>query len=310
MAMRWPLLGLLLLVLLPAAYWLLGKVRPAQEPPAGLPVAHAARLRALPRFRERARQQVAWATFQLVAVGLVLLGSVWLAARPVHTEVVDRPARQGDLILCLDLTPQQRVGDVEVLAQTRTLLPRLTELKGTRLGVHGYQTTTAELLPLTDDLGQADMILADVQKALGDVSGEATSGATGDGLVSCAKALDGEDKRRGRAVVLVTAADPSSSSLYPLVEAAQYAASHSVAVYAIPAGAGKAAQADLKTAAELTGGALVTGPGPIGQVWDLERNRLDPPPSPVRRDAPLVPTVLVLLGVGGLVLAGLRGLFR
>jgi hypothetical protein len=308
MDLRWPLLALLLLALLPAAYWLLGLVRPTDPPPTGLPVAYAQRLRTLPRFRELARQQLAWATFQLGAVGLVLVGTVWLAGRPQHTEIVDKPARPGDFMLCLDLTAPQRAADVSLLAQARTLVDRLGDA---RIGLQGYQATAADLLPLTDDHAGAGSVLHDTQTALGNLAaGGATSGATGDGLVSCAQAFDRPARDRGRAVVLLTADSTGSGSLHSLVEAAEYAEKHHVTVYAVPAGASASARADLQTAAELTGGRLVTGPDALTQAWDLERSRLDPPPTPTRRDAPLVPTLLTLFGVAGLLVAGLRGLFR
>ncbi len=308
MELRWPLLALLLIVLLPAAYWLLGLMRPTEPPPTGLPVAYAERLRTLPRFRELARQQLAWATVQLGAVGLVLVGTVWLAARPQATEVVDRPARPGDLMLCLDLTAPQRAADIDLLAQARTLVAKLGDA---RIGLQGYQATAADLLPLTDDRTSAASILHDTQTALGGLAGGgATSGATGDGLVSCAQGFDRPASARGRAVVLLSADGAGSGSLHTLVEAAEYARKHHVTVYAVPAGATAAARADLQTAAELTGGRLVAGRDALAQAWDFEQARLDPPPTPMRRDAPLVPTLLTLFGVAGLLVAGLRGLFR
>jgi Ca-activated chloride channel family protein len=295
-------------VLLPAAYWLLGLMRPTEPPPTGLPVAYAERLRTLPRFRELARQQLAWATVQLGAVGLVLVGTVWLAARPQATEVVDRAARPGDLMLCLDLTAPQRAADVDLLAQARTLVGKLGDA---RIGLQGYQATAADLLPLTDDRTSAASILHDTQTALGGLAGGgASSGATGDGLVSCAQGFDRPASARGRAVVLLSADGGGSGSLHTLVEAAEYARKHHVTVYAVPAGASAASRADLQTAAELTGGRLVAGRDALAQAWDFEQARLDPPPTPMRRDAPLVPTLLTLFGVAGLLVAGLRGLFR
>lgn len=308
MDLRWPLLALLLIVLLPAAYWLLGRVRPTEAPPAGLPVAYAERLRTLPRFRELARQQLAWATFQIGAVGLVLVGTIWLSARPQTTEVVDKPARPGDLMLCLDLTAPQRAADIDLLAQARTLVGRLGD---GRIGLQGYQATSADLLPLTDDHTGAVSVLHDAQTALaGLAAGGAASGATGDGLISCSQGFDRPARDRGRAVVLLSADGTGSGSLHTLVEAAEYAEEHDVTVYAIPAGATASARADLQTAAELTGGRLVTGRDALAQAWDLEQSRLDPPPTPMRRDGPLVPTLLTLFGIAGLLVAGLRGLFR
>lgn len=309
MDLRWPLLLLLLLVLLPAAYALLMKLRPDPELPEGLPIAHAARLRALPRYAELARQQLLITQVQLVSVVLVLIGSIWLAARPMHTEIVDKPARAGDLVLCVDLTSTARTGVISALTGVRGLLPVLPG-EQVRVGIQGFQTSTAELLALTDDLAQAGAAVDETQKALEGLgtAGSATP-ATGDGLVTCAKAFDAPKKQRGRAVVLIGSGG-SADSLLSLADAAAIARDRDVTVYVVPAGASPGARADLKAAAELTGGEVITGADAIDEVWNRESVRLDPPPTPVRRDGPMVPALLTLLGVVGLVLAGLRGLFR
>ncbi|MDO7869217.1 vWA domain-containing protein [Nocardioides jiangxiensis] len=309
MDLRWPLLILLLLVLLPVGYALLVRFMPDPEVPDGLPIGHASRLRALPRFQELARQQLLLTQVQLVSVVLVLIGSVWLAARPMHTEVVDKPAKPGDVVLCVDLTPAARAGTVPALAEVRDLLPVLRKEK-LRIGMQGFQATTAELLALTDDFDRADAVIAETRSALADPTTSGTRGAaTGDGLVTCARTFDAPKAQRGRAVVLIGTGS-STGSVIDLAEAAGIARDRGVTVYAVPAGADRAGVADLKAAAELTGGELVGGPDPIDTVWSREAIRLDPPPTPLRRDGPFVPTVIVLLGLGGLLLAGLRGLFR
>lgn len=309
MDLKWPLLLLLLLVLLPLAYALLVRFVPDPETPVGLPIGHASRLRALPRFQVLARQQLLLTQVQLVSVVLVLIGSVWLAARPMHTEVVDKPAKPGDLELCVDLTPAARAGTVPALAEVHDLVPVLRKEK-LRIGMQGFQATTAELLALTDDFDRADAVFAETRTALADPKTSGTTGAaTGDGLVTCAKAFDAPKSQRGRAIVLIGTGS-SIDSVIDLAEAAGIARDRGVTVYVVPAGASASGLADLTAAAKLTGGEVVTGPDPIDTVWSREAIRLDPPPTPLHRDGPFLPTVIVLLGLGGLLLAGLRGLFR
>lgn len=309
MDLKWPLLLLLLLVVLPVAYGLLMRFLPDPEPPEGLPIAHAARLRSLPRFRELARQQLVLTQVQLVSVVLVLVGSVWLAARPMHTEIVDKPARAGDLVLCVDLTPGARQGALEALAGARALVPALRE-EPLRIGMQGFQASTGELLALTDDLALADASLKATQETLADAAQDgATQPATGDGLVTCARTFDAPKAERGRAIVLI-GSGTSTGSVLGVAEAAAVARDRDVTVYTVPVGASDAGRADLKAAAELTGGEMITGAEPLDAVWSREAVRLDPPPRPIRQDGPFVPTVIVLLGLGGLLLAGVRGLFR
>jgi hypothetical protein len=309
MDLKWPLLLLLLLVALPVGYALLMRFLPDPELPEGLPVAHAERLRALPRFRELARQQLVLTQVQLVSVVLVLVGAVWLAARPMQTEIVDEPGRPGDLILCVDLTPGARTGAIQALSGARGLLSVLRE-EPVRLGMQGYQVSTAELLALTDDFAQADTTIQETQQTLKDLGSSGSAApATGDGLVTCAKAFDAPKAKRGRAVVLIGSGG-SSGSVLDVAEAAAVARDRDVTVYAVPVGASASGRADLEAAATLTGGQLVTGADPLDAVWSQEAIRLDPPPRPLRQDGPFLPTMIVLLGLGGLLLAGVRGLFR
>lgn len=310
MDLRWPLLSLALVAVLPALFWLLGWFRlPEDEKPSGLPIGAAERLRALPRFAELARQQVTMAMLQMACVGVLLVGAVWAAGRPMSTSMDDRPGVPGDLVICLDLTPGNRETDIEVLARANQVLDE-PGLGDGRIALHGFQDTTAELVPITDDAGAARDRFTETIEALQKLGGgSGPSGAVGDGLATCAQAFDQPLSERGRAVLLVTANAPGTDALLTLAEGARYAEKHEVAVYPVAAGASAAGRADLDSAAEATGGQVVPA-GALDRVLELERQRLDPPSVPVHRDSPLLPTVLVLLGAGGLVALGVRGMFR
>lgn len=305
--LRWTWLAVLLAVTVPALVWL--SVRRHRAPEAeGLLVAHAARLRTLPRYRELARARMLWTVAQLAAAGLVLLGGILLAARPTSAQTEDPPATPGDLVICLDLSPHLRPTGTAVLAQVRRQLGSLVD---GRVALYGYQSTTAELMPMTDDHGFVRSRLADTITALSGLGGGAGgTGNTGDGLVSCARHFDRLDDERGRSVLLVSDGRAGRGSLHTPAEAGEYAAAHDVVVYAIaPARAGGAA--GLKAVARMTGGRTLTlSPRATQQVLELERDRLDEPPAAVRRDAPVPATVLVFVGLAGLLATALRGTVR
>jgi Ca-activated chloride channel homolog len=305
--LRWTWLALLLLVLVPLAIW--WTVRRASEDIGdGLPVAHAARLRALPRYQVLVRRQLAWTIAQLAAAALVLLGSILLAARPTEATVVDPPAEPGDLVLCFDVSPAMRDEASTALAQVRTQLARLA---GSRIALYGYQDTTAELMPMTDDYAFVDRRLREAQQALtGLSSGGVTGGNTGDGLVSCAQHFDRPAAERGRAVVLLTPGGNGSGGLHTLSESATYASGRDVVVYAVaPADAPDRDQ--LEAAAERTGGRAVDlGPRAARQVLDFEADRLDDPPGQIDRDRPMPALVLTIVGLLALLGTGLRGWLR
>lgn len=305
-----PWLALGLLVLVPLLAWLLLR-RPVAEDDEqhdGLLVAHLARLRALPRYRALARQQVLWTGVALASTVLVVLGATWLAGRPTATVTEDEEARPGDLVFCLDITPDNRPAAVDLLAQARGLLGSLGDQ---RVALYGFQSTTAELMPLTDDRGFARNLFHEAQTVLAAASTGSTVANSGDGLVSCAQHFDEPVDERGRAIVLLSPNAAGSGAIHSLLDAAHYAEEHGIRVYTlVPPGAPGAVE--LRTAAELTGGRSLPlqGRRPLQQVRSLELERLDPPPGPVRRDAPVVPTVLVVAGLFGVVLTGLRGVVR
>ena len=305
-----PGLALGLLVLVPLALWLLLQ-RPApqdDDQPDGLLVAHLDRLRRLPRYRTLARQEVLWSGVALASTVVVVVGAVWLAGRPMAMATEDEPARPGDLVMCVDITPGNRPAAVSLLAQARRMLPGLEDQ---RVALYGFQDTTAELMPLTDDRGYARDLLHDVQTVLSDADSGASTANAGDGLVSCAQHVDERADDRGRAIVLMTPNASGAGAIHSLLDAAEYAKEHDVRVYAlVPPGAPGAVE--LRTAAEVTGGRALPlqGRRPLEQVRSLELERLDPPPGPVRKDAPVLPTVLVVTGLFGVVLTGLRGVLR
>lgn len=307
MDLKWTWLALLLLVLVPLALW--WSVRRAGEDDGdGLPVAHAARLRSLPRYQALVRRQLVWTVAQLVAAALVLLGAILLAARPTEANVVDPRAEPGDLVLCLDVSGAMREEAATALAQVRTQLTRLT---GSRVALYGYQDTTAELMPMTDDYAFIDTRLREAQQALSGLGGGGGGGGnTGDGLVSCAQHFDRPADERGRAVLLLTPGGNGSGALHTLAEAAAYAGARDVVVYAV-APADAPGRDQLAAAAEGTGGRIVQlGPRAAAQVLDFELDRLDDPPAQVDRDRPLPALVLTIVGLLGLLGTGLRGWLR
>jgi Ca-activated chloride channel family protein len=307
--LRWSWLVVLLAVAAGVALWLSLRNR-REAAPTGLPVAHVARLRALPRFQQLARRELAWTVARLVAAAVVLIGSILLAARPTDAVTEDPAATPADLLLCLDITPGLHDADVTVLAQARRLVG---SLDGERVGLYAFQGSTAELMPLTDDYGYARSRLHDAQTVIAGLdTGQSGFASAGDGLVSCAEHFDRPGDERGRAVVLLSANGPAASPIHTLVQAAEYAVEHDVVVYGVAPAIGGAARTDFATATELTGGRLLSldGKDPLEQVRRLERDRLDPPAVPVRRDTPRGLTVVVLLGVAALLATGVRGLLR
>jgi len=209
--------------------------------------------------------------------------------------------------------------NLEVLAQVRQVLDHL---EGERIGLYVFSQTTADLMPLTDDYGYAKRRLHDVQLAFQQLNNEYLAGTSaeegtparvGDGLVSCAQHFDRPEPERGRALVLSSANEGAPAPVYTLPEAGAYAAENGIVVYGLaPSGTGEGL-AELRTSVRPTGGRVLNlgsraGIGPLQQVRQLERRRLDPPPVPVRDDDPGKGSLLVLGGLALVLLGGLREL--
>ncbi len=309
MDLRWGWLAVLLAVVAVVALWL--SLRRRRETASdGLLVAHVARLRSLPRYQQLARRQLAWTLVRVVAAVVVLAGSVLLAARPTDAVTEDPEAIPGDLLLCLDITPPMQDAAARMLAQARRVVDGL---EGERVGLYAFQDATVELMPLTDDHGYARSRLHTVQTVIAGLDDGASGPASaGDGLVSCTEHFDRPNEERGRAVVLLSVNGPAAAPIHTLVQGAEYAVERDVVVYGIAPAIGGAARTDFATAVELTGGRLLSldSKAPLEQVRRLERDRLDPPATPVRRDTPRGLTVVVLIGLAALMLTGVRGLLR
>jgi len=318
MDLRWPWLVVLLLVCVPAVVWL--STRRFRPPAAdGILLAHLDRLRTLPRYRLLARRQVFWAALQVAAVLVVLVGAALLAGRPTTTGTQDPEARPGDLLLCLDVSPSLHSDNLDVLAQVRQVVD---DLDGERIGLYVFSQTTADLMPLTDDYAYARRRLHDVQQAFRELNEKYLAGTSveggdparvGDGLVSCAQHFDRPERERGRAILLASANDEAPAPLYTLSEAGAYAAENGVVVYGLASRATGEGLAEFRESVRPSGGRVLGlgsrgGVGPVEQIRQIERRRLDPPPVPVREDDPGKGALWVFAGLGLVLLAGLREL--
>lgn len=314
MELRWWWFALLLLVVAGAWSWYAVRSWQQQEKATeGLLVAKLARLRALPRYRSVVRQQMVQAAARVVAVAIVILGTVFLVGRPTAEETQEAEPRPGDLILCLEAAPEMYQPNIEVLGQVQRAVD---DLDGERIGLMLFSDAAVSVMPLTDDYGYARKRLRQAQLAFANLAAETGTqtapAKAGDGLVSCAREFDRPADERGRAVLLASGLPAAPDALYGVIEAGEVAADGDVAVYAVaPAYRSPQAAADLRQVSTLTGGKVYDGAEgattrAVDRLLREERDRLVPPPTTVRDDRPVGGTIVVLLGLGLVVAAGMR----
>jgi Ca-activated chloride channel family protein len=325
--LRWPwLVGVLAVAVVGLLVW--WALAPRRRTPQGAAyVAHAARLRALPRYRTLVRRRVALGAAISLAALIACSGAILLGGRMQHTLRTDQEESSRDIMLCLDSSASMIDIDLQVLQQFQLIVDGL---HGDRVGLTIWNASAVTVFPLTDDYAFIDDQLTQAEQAFANpdpfsaaystfTAGtvlDSSHGASlaGDGLASCVQRFDRGDEHRSRAVVLATDNDPYGKGIFTLAQASAYAAEHHVVVHGIcaPSTASRPVALDeFKNGAVRTGGtfALLGQDGSVatvvGAIEALEAKRIKKPPVLQTVDHPHVGTVVVGIGVGLLVVVWL-----
>uniref|UniRef100_UPI00109C3382 VWA domain-containing protein n=1 Tax=Microbacterium sp. K36 TaxID=2305439 RepID=UPI00109C3382 len=217
-----------------------------------------------PSFRQAlSRRAVALTGLLALGAGAALAAGV-VAARPMSAQTVQPVDTSRDIMLCLDVSGSMSEVDVEVLSVFDELLDGF---EGERIGLTIFNSSPVQIFPLTDDYDFIREHLASMMSSfdyvdeipehwLGTLNGDGAS-LIGDGLAACTMGFDHPDDDRSRSVIFATDNEINGASIVTLDEAAAYAASKDVRVFAINPVEGKDADvsAELAAAAEATGGA-------------------------------------------------------
>lgn len=226
-------------------------------------IARAERLRALPTFRSALRRRVLGLTGILALGAIATLSAGVVAARPMSSQTIQPVNTSRDIMLCLDVSGSMSEVDVEVLSVFEELLEGF---KGERIGLTIFNSSPVQVFPLTDDYEFIREHLKSVRESfdytdeipehwVGTLNGDGAS-LIGDGLAACSLAFDHPDDERSRSVILATDNEVNGASIVSVEEAAAFAKSNGVRVFAINPVQGKDADvsAELTQAAESTGG--------------------------------------------------------
>ncbi len=325
--LKWPWLVLLLVLLLVVllAAWV--RIWRHRHPPGASYVAHAARLRALPRYRVLVQRQRLLGGFGSVAALVACVGGIVLGGRVQETQVMDRDEAARDIMLCLDASGSTAPWNVDVIQEFRDIVEGL---QGERIGLTVWNNAAITKFPLTDDyefvldrLDEAEEAFAgwseiypseefdDFTAGTWSEERQYQSSLIADGLVSCVQRFDRLDEDRGRALVFATDGEQRGRSVYDLPEAAAYAVEDRVVVHVIanPGEPDKEGDVDgLQAAAGETGGTfaqLGTGGSAeevVEEINELEAAKIERPPLVQTLDEPRAGQVLAGIGVGLLVL--------
>lgn len=275
-------------------------------------VARAERLRALPTFRTALNRRV------LALSGILLLGVVAalsagvVSARPMSSQTIQPVNTSRDIMLCLDVSGSMREVDVEVLTVFEELLE---DFEGERIGLTIFNSSPVQIFPLTDDYEFIRGHLQSIRESfdfnesipehwVGTLNGNGAS-LIGDGLAACTMAFDHPDDERSRSIIFATDNEVNGASIVTLDEAAAYADSIDVRVFALNPVQGKDADvsAELTKAAEATGGAAyglrdtTTVSDIVEQVQEQEATELKGQAQVVWTDTPDLWIVILMISM-------------
>ncbi len=317
MALTQPWYGLAVLLVLVAVgltAWLLPTRRRSAS--GALPLASAARIRALPRFTQLAEARLRWLVIESCCLAVAVAGVALLAARPVSAETIAEERSNRDIVLCLDVSGSMSQVDRDVIASFNDLA---ADLDGERIGFVLFDSSAVTVFPLTDDAAYIQEHLTRTAKNLGSGEvagtrvGDLGSSLIGDGLASCLQRFDQTDAQRSRTVVLATDNQVAGKPLFSLSDAAERAIGTNVLVFGIvPSDNSVGATDDLTATLKTTGGdVLLLGPQPeLGAITRaVESRQRAVMTGRARTEAvPLVwpGTVIALLGLAGASLAHRR----
>ncbi|HWK78393.1 VWA domain-containing protein [Microbacterium sp.] len=282
------------------------------------PIARAERLRTLSSFRRAVNRRTAAlaGVLALGVVAVVVAGVV--AARPMSSQTIQPVNTSRDIMLCLDVSGSMSDVDVEVLSVFEELLDGF---EGERIGLTIFNSSPVQVFPLTDDYEFIRTHLQSIRESfdytdeipehwIGTLNGPGAS-LIGDGLASCAMRFDHLDDERSRSIILATDNELAGASIVTLEEAAQYAASTGVRVFALNPvqGVNTRISDELVAAAQSTGGEAyglrdtTTVADIIADVQEQDATELRGQAQVVWTDAPNVwIAVLLVLTLGFIVL--------
>lgn len=272
----WVMLGVIVLVV--GGGIVLGVARARRHRAGtGAPLARAERLRGLPSFaRAIKRRRIALAA--ALTLGIVAMGVGGIAAaRPMAAQTIQPVNTSRDIMLCLDVSGSMAEVDMEILD---TFLELVDDFEGERIGLTIFNASPVQVFPLTDDYEFVKAHLKSLRDSfdswdvmpeywVGTMNG-AGSSLIGDGLTACAMRFDHEDEERSRSIIFASDNEELGDSIVTLSEAAAYATSKGVRIFAINpvAGASTLLTEEMRQAAASTGGEMyeLRGTTTVGDI--------------------------------------------
>lgn len=303
-------------------------------------IAHSQRITKLPTY-QRLYKRYRMLLVLLLAGGLLLLVTTFVVTtRPVSQDLVSPQQKNRDIMLCLDVSGSMITVDKEIF---KTFLNLVDGFEGQRVGLTTFNSSAVTILPLTDDYdlirsylkkGISGFELIEKDKFTFDYKSQAykdyrsivdgttsntDAGASiiGDGIASCINRMGANEQNRSQSIILGTDNELYGEPIITTLEAAAYAKTKNIRIYALDPGPSNTFEStakehvELQQAAELTGGSYsstkdVSVQEIIADISQQEAALFTAPPEIVRKDTPLVFIIIISTLVVGLMIAAWR----
>lgn len=273
------------------------------------------------------RYKVCYYTTAILLIVAVTIAAI-LTARPVSIDQTDDPIYNRDIMLCMDVSGSMSEINNDILETYEKIIDQMKE---ERFGVTIFDASPQLLVPLTQDYTYIKDTFGLMKKSLEAMAkmytddgvsfdsqdgeyfkllGYLTSGTTigdgsskaGNGLASCAYGFSEQEHERSKVIILSTDNEVYGDQIVDVINAAKIAKEQKIKVFVVaPSKAEPDLMAELKSAAELTGGKLYTvGEGDtasrvIGEIETTEKTLLNQGGITTEVDHPEVLFVLLMV---------------
>lgn len=333
MDLRYPLIIVgILLLLLPYFLFVRKKRRKYSS---GSKIANTFFLKNTDYYKRRLRNYKIFRRLLLTLFVVAIFAATVLIARPYETIVTVEEKYNRDIILCMDTSASVDNLNLELV---NSLSNMVDKLRGERFGISIFNSSSVTLVPLTEDYEYAKTILGNIKKSIeyyesmdyssfdideylymiqyiqsGTIEGAATRGSSliGDGLASCTLGFpDIDSKERTRIIIFSTDNDLAGKPLLTTAQASAIAKKKGIKIFGIsPELTSKQNLSEFKQAMNINGGKLYTySSGTTDSiVQDIEqttKTKLEERSEAKERDVPLIPYLILLLGVSGIAILG------
>lgn len=295
----------------------------------GTKIANTKYAEKIPLFKEIMKKYRVMVT-AIKAVSIIsIIVALIMISRPAKVESSKSSKYNRDIFLCMDTSTSVDELNLKLVDNFRDTVKNL---KGERIGITIFNTSSVVLVPLTDDYNYVLNTLDELEKAIkysinpgevksldeasylstyirsGTLIGNEVRGSSliGDGLASCVYSFPNlkEDKDRTRIIIFSTDNDLAGNPIVTLEEASNICRDEKVTVFGIaPTLGDESKKSKMKQAVENTGGTFFdeasgsTVKEIVANIEKKGKSLLEVNEETRKIDKPLVPFILLIISI-------------